>query len=734
MSLKIAVVTLNQWALDFVGNTKRIIESIVDATKNGAIYRVGPELEICGYSVEDGFYDEDTVFHCWKSLLVILEQTKDCELVIDVGMPVHFRSLYNCRVICYKGRVLFIRAKTSLAKDGIYREYRHFNAWPTSAGLVPFKLPSLISKNKVVFVPFGANFALDLHDSSSGSTMRIGWEICQELWDVKNTSADLYNDFGCHLVVNSSASYWELRKLNNINNMIQGISLRAGACYAYSNLVGCDGQRFVFSGKSCVYDRGNLVKMVRVDPRHLFSEKHIIYHVVNLEEIDEYQAQQNIRPGVAFGNCQLVWNLLENQQRCTEISSSHRILHLTVDGHLSSTKPSETPLELNLNSSVKFEQEIHCYVTLWMWDYLRRSKMRGFMVPLSGGLDSCSVVVLVYCLCIHLHQMIEEDDASALAYFQQSHNLSREETKNNFGSPADICRVLLKCCYLSTRFSGRATEDRARKLCKCTGAHFSVLSIDDIYDKCRQANSSSTIMTPEQASLLDQNLQARLRMTMTYYLSGGNRIVLATGNVDEALMGYLTKYDCSSADINPIGGLCKDDLKSYLNYCCSCLFGGQRELVDVLHEIIAAPPSAELTGTEQRDEDEMGITYDEISVLGKVRRGVYGSCGPRGAFRRVWENRDRPPFSTKIRCLRGDSRADTTAMAVELAELIKRFYRRYTRNRHKLTVLTPSLHAETYSPDDNRFDHRQFLFPPMLEQFECIDEMVSRIKRHGALQ
>ncbi len=63
-----------------------------------------------------------------------------------------------------------------------------------------------------------------------------------------------------------------------------------------------------------------------------------------------------------------------------------------------------------------------------------------------------------------------------------------------------------------------------------------------------------------------QNVQARLRMVLSYLnaqllttaqgVSGGaSLLVLGSGNVDECLRGYLTKYDCSSADINPIGAL-----------------------------------------------------------------------------------------------------------------------------------------------------------------------------------
>jgi NAD+ synthase (glutamine-hydrolysing) len=46
----------------------------------------------------------------------------------------------------------------------------------------------------------------------------------------------------------------------------------------------------------------------------------------------------------------------------------------------------------------------------------------------------------------------------------------------------------------------------------------------------------------------------------------GGLLVLGSANVDEALRGYMTKYDCSSADVNPIGGISKGDLRSFLHY------------------------------------------------------------------------------------------------------------------------------------------------------------------------
>jgi len=55
--------------------------------------------------------------------------------------------------------------------------------------------------------------------------------------------------------------------------------------------------------------------------------------------------------------------------------------------------------------------------------------------------------------------------------------------------------------------------------------------------------------------------------------------------------------------------------------------------------------------------------------------------------------------------------------------------RTYAINRHKATTITPSYHAENYSPDDNRFDHRQFLYNTRWPwQFDHIDRSVGRLQ------
>lgn len=92
-------------------------------------------------------------------------------------------------------------------------------------------------------------------------------------------------------------------------------------------------------------------------------------------------------------------------------------------------------------------------------------------------------------------------------------------------------------------------------------------------------------------------MQARLRMVVAFMLAQlvlwvrgrtGFLLVLGSANVDEALRGYLTKYDCSAADINPIGGISKADLRAFLRWAAVHL--GYNSLAAVE----AAPPTAEL--------------------------------------------------------------------------------------------------------------------------------------------
>lgn len=173
----LATCSLNQWALDFEGNLARIVESIRQAKAQGAKLRVGPELEITGYGCFDHFLEGDTVLHSWQVLAEILESDVTHGIVCDIGMPVLHRStLYNCRVLCLDGKILFIRPKMHLANDGNYREMRYFTPWTRRGETDDFFLPRMVaSKGANGVVPFG-DAVLATRDTA------VGVELCEELF------------------------------------------------------------------------------------------------------------------------------------------------------------------------------------------------------------------------------------------------------------------------------------------------------------------------------------------------------------------------------------------------------------------------------------------------------------------------------------------------------------------------------------------------------------------------
>jgi NH3-dependent NAD+ synthetase len=78
------------------------------------------------------------------------------------------------------------------------------------------------------------------------------------------------------------------------------------------------------------------------------------------------------------------------------------------------------------------------------------------------------------------------------------------------------------------------------------------------------------------------------------------------------------RYDCSSADLNPIGSISKTDLKRFIKYSIKAFD------LDVLQKFLDATPTAELLPIEegkelQSDEAEMGMTYGKYSEIRIVR-------------------------------------------------------------------------------------------------------------------
>lgn len=86
----------------------------------------------------------------------------------------------------------------------------------------------------------------------------LGYEICEELWNIKSTHIDMSLS-GVEIIVNASGSYMQLRKAFIMRDLVKSASFKAGGAYLYSNLRGCDGQRVYFNGCSAIALNGDIV-------------------------------------------------------------------------------------------------------------------------------------------------------------------------------------------------------------------------------------------------------------------------------------------------------------------------------------------------------------------------------------------------------------------------------------------------------------------------------------------
>ncbi|BGP17889.1 glutamine-dependent NAD(+) synthetase [Rhodosporidiobolus nylandii] len=693
--ITVATCSLNQHALDFEGNLDRILQSIKVAKEKGAKLRIGPELEITGYGCQDHFLEGDTHLHSWQVLRRIIEY-EECEgMLVDVGINVN----YNCRVILHNKKILLIRPKMWLANDGNYRELRWFTPWMKHKQTEEFFLPKMISEvTGQTTVPIG-------HAVVATQDTCIGVEMCEELFTPAAPHIDMALD-GVEIFTNSSGSHHELRKLRTRIDLIKEATLKSGGLYLYANQQGCDGDRLYYDGCSFITLNGQVIAQ---GSQFSLNDVEVVTATVDLQRIRAHRT----------------WSSRSMQAAANQVAFER----YRADTRLSSEREDEDAHEVDQERTGEFrynrpEEEIAYGPACWLWDYLRRSSTSGYFVPLSGGIDSCATATIVYSMCRLVVKAAEEGNEQVIA---DARRITGEPADSQYVpvDPREFCGRVFHTCYMGTSHSSRETRDRAKGLADAIGAYHVDLNMDACVAAIHTLFTLVTNKKPEYKvhggtqteNLALQNIQARLRMLLAYLFAqllpwvrgkGGALLVLGSANVDEALRGYYTKYDCSAADINPIGGISKVDLKRFIAWA------GEAFDLPILQDFLHATPTAELEPTTkdyvQSDEIDMGMTYEELSVYGRLRKQE--KMGPYGMFTKLatpgeWGSKLSP---------------------VQIAEKVKKFFFYYAINRHKMTTLTPSYHAEAYSPDDNRYDLRPFLYPAKFQwQFRAIDERAKQM-------
>lgn len=717
------------------------MQSIALAKTAGSRLRVGPELEIPGYGCFDHFLEPDTVLHSWQVLAEILESDATNGILCDVGMPVLHRStLYNCRLLLLDKKVIHIRPKMWLANDGNYREMRYFTPWNRAKEYDMFTLPRVVERIcGQQEVSFG-DAVVKTRDTL------LGVELCEELFTPNSPHIRQGLD-GVEIFTNSSASHHELRKLYRRVELIKEATLKLGGIYLYANQQGCDGDRLYYDGCPLIAVNGSIVAQ---GSQFSLDDVQVISATVDLDDVRAHRSAKSrgmqavTEKGAGYPRIKVEFEVGQSEEWGTKTPGTQTPSNDddTLQRDMLARRylmPTSKPIDVRYHSP---EEEIALGPACWLWDYLRRSRTQGYFVPLSGGIDSCATATIVFSMCRLVVAAVQPQpesqhpdtlaESSSLTTDTRSQVLAdlrricneQEGSKWVPTSAQEVCHRVFVTCYMGTKNSSAETRDRARNLARDIGAYHIDLDMDVVVTAILTLFTSVTNMTPRfkvhggsgAENLALQNIQARLRMLLAYMFaqltpwvrgSWGGLLVLGSANVDESLRGYLTKYDCSSADINPIGGISKTDLKSFIAYA--------RDAFDlpVLHDFLTAVPTAELEPITQEyvqaDEADMGMTYDELSIFGRLRK--VAKCGPYSMF-------------SKLLLEWGGSMSPT-----KVADKVKLFWFEYARNRHKMTTLTPSYHAESYSPDDNRFDLRPFLYPSRFPfQFKKIDELVERLE------
>jgi len=708
----VATCNLNQWALDFEGNLDRILQSCEDSKAKGASYRLGPELEICGYGCEDHFLELDTFQHCWESLEILFDKGATDNLLCDFGMPVMFAGTrYNCRLLCQDRKILLIRPKTAMADNGNYREGRYFTAYQAlDSGKHEDYLLDESWKEK--FEQGTAPFGLMSLQTSDG--VSIGCESCEELWTPRSTHIDLSLN-GVEIIGNGSGSHHELRKLNARLELMISATRKCGGLYLYSNQRGCDGGRTYYDGCSMIVCNGEvLAQAEQFDIRDVQT----IVATVDLSDVKSYRASI---PSLGVQTARMRQAEKESPMLfCDQVDMARR----------KTTGPEPEWPQLSRKIELKYhsaEEECCLGPGCWLWDYLRRSGASGFLLPLSGGADSSATATIVGGMCKMVYDGVMLDPGSQVAA-DCRRICGHDDGEWVPESPQEIAKNIFHTLYLGTKHSSVATESRAKRVAEAIGAFHLFINIDGVIAALLIMLKAATNLSPKFASLGGsrtedlalQNIQARIRMVVAYFFAQllpwyrgktGFLLVLGSANVDEGLRGYMTKYDCSSADLNPIGAISKGDLKKML------LWAAKKYEYPVLGEVANATPTAELvpiTETDnsgehtQNDEADMGMSYADLAQYGRLRK--IARCGPVSMFQKlcgIWNTL--PPR--------------------EVAEKVKKFFKFYSINRHKMCTITPACHAEAYSPDDNRFDLRQFLYNTRWpRQFKMIDDEVNEME------
>lgn len=205
--------------------------------------------------------------------------------------------------------------------------------------------------------------------------------------------------------------------------------------------------------------------------------------------------------------------------------------------------------------------DVALHITNWLKEYAKISKINGFIIGISGGIDSA--VTSTLCAMTDLNVICLEMP------IQQN--------------PDHVLRAKEHINFLKNKYSNVQSK---------------LIDLNPVYKSfCKEVSNVNTDF-----ELALANTRARLRMsTLYYYATINNYLVVGTGNkVEDFGVGFYTKYGDGGVDISPIADLLKSQV-----YKLGSVLG-------IVKSIMSAKPSDGLYSDSRTDEDQIGATYDEL--------------------------------------------------------------------------------------------------------------------------
>jgi NAD+ synthase len=217
-----------------------------------------------------------------------------------------------------------------------------------------------------------------------------------------------------------------------------------------------------------------------------------------------------------------------------------------------------------MTNSTNFNSEkVTEHIVKWLLDYATNAKVKGFVIGISGGIDSALTSTL--CAMTGLPTLCVEMPIHQAESHVNRANEHIDQLKKHFPNVAN---------------------DRA-----------DLTPIFEIFK-----NQVPTSENEVALNLTLANTRARIRMTTLYYYAGlHGYLVAGTGNkVEDFGVGFYTKYGDGGVDISPIADLMKSEVRILAKH------------VNVPESIVKAKPTDGLFGDDRSDEDQLGASYDEL--------------------------------------------------------------------------------------------------------------------------